>query len=99
MPKLRVRDLQALLEDSSRDNQALKQRLLDMEALIKSLQSGTRPQETIPLNSSPSPPSTSPIISDPIMTATAKILKTHQMLRKLHHSYRVWMRKLGKNFL
>ena len=55
MPKLRVKDLQALLEDSKRDNQALEQRLLDMEALIKSLQSGTRPQETIPLNLSPSP--------------------------------------------
>ena len=82
MPKLRVKDLQALLEDSKRDNQALEQRLLDMEALIKSLQSGTRPQETIPLNSSPSPPSTSPIISDPIMTATAKMLQDSSNVEK-----------------
>ena len=75
MPKMNKNQLQALLESSQRDNQALEQRLLDMEALVKSLQSGTRPQALIPLFSTPTLHSTSPIQSNPLMSATAKMIQ------------------------
>ena len=43
MKKLNKNQLQGLLESSQRDKQALEARLLDMEALVKSFQSGMRP--------------------------------------------------------
>ena len=82
MPKLNKSELQALLESSQRDKQALEQRLLDMEALVKSLQSGTRSRASIPSNSVPSPRSTSPIQGNPIMTATAKMIQTSSNVEK-----------------
>ena len=82
MPKLNKNELQALLESSQRDKQALEQRLLDMEALVKSLQSGTRSQASIPSNSVPNPPSTSPIQGNPLMSATAKMIQDSSNVEK-----------------
>ena len=81
-PKLNKNQLQDLLQSSQRDKQALEQRLLDMEALVKSLQSGTRSRASIPSNSVPSPRSTSPIQGNPIMTATAKMIQDSSNVEK-----------------
>ena len=82
MPKLDKKELQALLDNSERDNKALEQRLLDMEALVKSLQSGTRSQASIPSNSVPNSPSTSPIQGNPLMSATAKMIQDSSNVEK-----------------
>ena len=81
-PKLNKNQLQDLLESSQRDKQALERPLLDMEALVKSLQSGTRFQSSIPSNSLPNPPSTSPIQGNPLMSATAKMIQDSSNVKK-----------------
>ena len=82
MPKQNKKELQALLECSQRDNQALEQRLLDLEARFKSIQSGTIPQAPITLNSMSIASSTSPLQINPLMTATAKMIQDSSNVEK-----------------